>query len=298
MAWNQLTLYASQAIAEQLTELLESLGAVSVTLKEGGAEEILEPLPGETPLWCDTQVVGLFEQDYDIPAIVDSLKQQSGLVNFPQYIIEAVPDEDWERAWLKDFKPMQFGQRLWIVPSTYEPVDTSAVNIVLDPGLAFGTGTHPTTALCLQWLDRNFTEESMRKELVVDYGCGSGILAIAAAKLGAKQVLAIDIDPQAITATRSNANKNGVENKINAFLVDDVQVIEADVLIANILANPLEELAELFSSSLKPGSSIVLSGILEAQAESVLSVYVRWFDMDVPSFQAGWAILSGKKKSQ
>lgn len=296
MAWYQLTLYATQEIAEQLSELLDDLGAVSITLKEGGAEEILEPLPGETPLWCDTQVVGLFEQEHNMTEVVALLKQKSGLTNFPRNFVETVSDQDWERAWLKDFKPMQFGRRLWIVPSTYEPVDKTAVNIALDPGLAFGTGTHATTALCLQWLDENFITGAVGKS-VIDYGCGSGVLAIAAAKLGATRAMAVDIDPQAIIATRENAKNNQVSNEIEACLVENVGEMQADVLLANILANPLEELAELFSESVKPGGDIVLSGILADQAGSVLSVYDRWFEMDEPSYQDGWAMLSGKKKS-
>ena len=296
MAWNQLTLYATQEIAEQLSELLEGLGAVSVTLKEGGEEEILEPLPGETPLWCDTQVVGLFEQEHDMDEVVATLKQKSGLTNFPQSFIEPVSDQDWERAWLKDFKPMQFGRRLWIVPSTYEPIDKAAVNITLDPGLAFGTGTHATTALCLQWLDENFSSDAEGKD-VVDYGCGSGVLAIAAAKLGASHVVAVDIDPQAVIATRENAKNNQVSNEIEACLVDDAAEMSADLLLANILANPLQALAKLFSESMKPDGRIVLSGILSDQVDSVLNVYVQWFEMDEPCYQDGWAMLSGKKKS-
>ncbi len=291
MAWNQITIYATQALAEPLSDLLSELGAVSVTLKEGGAEEILEPLPGETPLWCDTQVLGLFEQEHDLSQIVEMLKQKSGLANFPKYKIDSIADQDWERVWLKDFRPMQFGQNLWIVPSTYTPVDSAAINIFLDPGLAFGTGTHPTTALCLQWLDKYKAQNKQ----VIDYGCGSGILAIAAAKLGASQVYAVDIDPQAVTATKVNAINNDVAG-VDACLVSEFNNVVADILLANILANPLEALAESFSQLLKPGASIVLSGILQAQADSVLQVYDQWFDMDQPRFYEGWAMLSGKRK--
>ncbi|HFE39430.1 MAG TPA: 50S ribosomal protein L11 methyltransferase [Gammaproteobacteria bacterium] len=292
MAWNQLTLYASRAIAEQLSTSLEDLGAVSVTLKEGGAEEILEPLPGETPLWRDTQVVGLFDQAQDIHRLVETLKQIAGVASFPRYTIEAIADQDWERAWLKDFKPMRFGRNLWIVPSSHAPLDEHAVNIMLDPGLAFGTGTHATTALCLQWLDAN----NVCDQVVIDYGCGSGVLAIAAAKLGAKKVYAVDIDPQAITATQQNALNNAVHGLIDACLVDTFEEKLADVLLANILANPLETLASSFATLLRPSADIVLSGILETQADAVLQVYSQWFDMNPVQRQAGWALLSGKKK--
>ena len=292
MAWNQITLYASQALAEKLSDFLNELGAVAVTLKEGGAEEILEPLPGETPLWCDTQVVGLFEDDLDINLIVTMLKQMCSDIKFPAYSVEAVADQDWERAWLKDFQPMQFGEKLWIVPSAYEPEDKSAINIFLDPGLAFGTGTHATTALCLKWLDKYKAEGKD----VIDYGCGSGILAIAAAKLGANRVYAVDIDPQAVVATNLNASNNGVAANIESCLVDEFDEKAADLLLANILANPLMELAEFFSKLLKPDAPIVLSGILLEQAEDVLQVYEQWFDMNQPEQQDGWVMLNGTKK--
>ena len=296
MAWNQITLYATDALAENLSNFLSELGAVAVTLKEGGKEEILEPLPGKTPLWLDTQVVGLFEDDLDMHQIVSTLKQMLVEDSFPQYHIEAVADEDWERAWLKDFKPMQFGEKIWIVPSAFEPVDHSAVNIFLDPGLAFGTGTHATTALCLKWLDEHLDSRKLPDNMI-DYGCGSGILAIAAAKLGVNNVHAVDIDPQAIIATQSNADKNDVAKCIKTYLVDEFdarQPVAADLLLANILANPLMVLAETFANLLKPGAPIVLSGILQEQAEDVLQVYRQWFDMNPPEIQDGWVMLNGR----
>ena len=305
MAWNQITFFATQAIAEQLSDFLSDLGAVAVTMKEGNAEEILEPLPGETPLWSDTQVVGLFEDDLDIDHILVVLKALTKALckdlGFPKYIVEAVADEDWERAWLKDFKPMQFGENLWIVPSAYEPEDESATNIFLDPGLAFGTGTHATTALCLKWLDKHHTECKTQYHEVIDYGCGSGILAIAAAKLGANAVHGIDIDPQALIATESNSSVNKVAEHIKTYLVDEFDRYyegkAADLLLANILANPLMELAASFAKLVKPNALIVLSGILEDQAEDVLQVYRQWFDMDEPTRQDGWVMLSGKNRS-
>jgi len=291
MAWNQLTLFATQILAEQLSDLMHELGAVAVTLKEGGKEQILEPLPGETPLWSDTQVVGLFELDQDIQQILQDLKQMLGQIEFPDYSIEAIPDKDWERAWLNDFKPMRFGKKLWIVPSAFKPVEDDAINIFLDPGLAFGTGTHATTALCLRWLDQH----GARGNKVVDFGCGSGILAIAAAKLGAIEVAAVDIDPQAVEATNVNAKNNGVENVIHTSLSDGFEYKAADILLANILANPLMELAEVFNKMLKPNAKIVLSGILNEQSDNVLSKYQEWFDMDTPVVQDDWVLLSGKK---
>ena len=297
MAWNQITLYASDVLAEKLSDLLSDLGAVAVTMKEGGKEEILEPLPGETPLWMDTQVVGLFEDDLDINQIISTLKQILSEDDFPQYHVEVVADEDWERAWLKDFKPMQFGEKLWIVPSAFEPVDKSAINIFLDPGLAFGTGTHATTALCLKWLDKHIDKNKALKN-VIDYGCGSGILAIAAAKLGAEVIHGVDIDPQAVVATQSNASNNGVAESIKTYLVDEFDASKseaADLLLANILANPLMALAETFANLLKSDAPIVLSGILQEQADEVLQVYKQWFDMNPPEQQDGWVMLNGRK---
>ena len=299
MAWNQITLYASQVIAEKLSDYLSELGAVAVTMKEGSEEEILEPLPGETPLWSDTEVVGLFEDDLDIQQIASTLSavwKQNEKIEFPKYLIEAVADQDWERAWLKDFKPMQFGEKLWIVPSAYEPVDKAATNIFLDPGLAFGTGTHATTALCLKWLDTRKAE----KKIVIDYGCGSGVLAIAAAKLGANEVHGVDIDPQAIIATQTNAINNDVKDSIKTYLVEEFEeehLEAADLLLANILANPLMSLAETFAGFLKPDAPIVLSGILQDQADEVQQVYQAWFDMEPPELLDGWIMLSGKKLS-
>ncbi len=292
MAWNQITFLTHRDIAEALSDLLHENSALSVTLQEGGDEKIFEPALGETPLWEDTQVVALFEEDVSAEALIEILKKSLTTENFPKYEISKVEDQDWERAWLDDFKPMQFGKNLWIVPSVYEPTDEDAVNIILDPGLAFGTGTHPTTSLCLTWLDENKAE----KDVVVDYGCGSGILAIAAAKLGAKQVHAVDIDPQAIEATEQNAKNNHVGELIKTYLPEQFDLKAADLLLANILANPLHELAEYFSRGVKPGGRIVLSGILSEQADQIVKKYSSWFDMAEPVFKEEWVLLAGIKR--
>lgn len=292
MAWNQLTFFTSRALADKLSNLLHDFGAVAVTLKEGGTEEILEPLPGETPLWSETLVTGLFEQDQDVECIIQMIMHHLDEQVFPEYKIEEIVDQDWERVWLKDFKPMQFGEGIWVIPSAFEAMDDSAINVFLDPGLAFGTGTHPTTALCLQWLDG----QSLKNQTVIDYGCGSGILAIVAAKLGAEEVFAFDIDPQAVAATKQNALNNGVEARVNAQLVSEFQVKAADLLLANILANPLMELAKSFSDMLKPGANLVISGILQEQADEVLNSYMAWFDMNPPKTQDQWVMLSGCRR--
>lgn len=291
MAWNQITLYANQILAEKIADYLNELGALAVTLKEGGEDKIFEPLPGETPLWNATQVVGLFEDDLNLELLLGLLKQKFG-DELPLVNTEVVEDQDWERAWLADFKPMQFGNRLWIIPSTFEPVDANAINIFLDPGLAFGTGTHATTAMCLKWLDANL----VNGRSLIDYGCGSGILAIAAAKLGAKQIDAVDIDPQALDATRVNADNNGVAKCINTYLPDQFNTKLVDILLANILAKPLIELAGFFAELVLPEGRIVLSGILEEQAEEVLNAYKPWFDIRQADSQDGWVLLAGVRK--
>jgi len=293
MPWKQLTFSTNAKTAEKLSDLLHDYGASAVTLKEGGAEEIFEPPPGETPLWQDTLVVGLFEMDQNIEVTLQLLKANLDVKPFPVFKETEIEDEDWERAWLNDFKPMKFGKKLWIVPSEFEPEDPAGVNIFLDPGLAFGTGTHPTTALCLSWLD----EHGAKDLQVVDYGCGSGVLAIAAAKLGAKNISAVDIDPQALIATEANAQKNNVLENINNYLPEAFSEKAADLLLANILANPLMDLAQYFTEILKKNGQIVLSGILKEQADEVFNAYQPYFEMGPVVEQEGWVMLQGTKKS-
>lgn len=288
MAWNQITLLTNQTLAERISDYLNELGALSVTLQEGGQDRVFEPLPGETPLWNDTQVLGLFEQDLSIDLIVNLLSKKFG-DELPPVKTEVIEDQDWERVWLDEFKPMRFGKRLWIIPSTYQPVDETAVNIFLDPGLAFGTGTHATTAMCLTWLDAH----DLRGKTCIDYGCGSGILAIAAAKLGAELVECIDIDPQAIEATLSNSQHNDVSAQIKTCLPDQFEPKSVNILLANILAKPLINFAKQFSQYLTSGNLIVLSGILEEQAADVLEAYRPWFSMDRSDSQDGWVLLTG-----
>jgi len=291
MAWNQITLFTNQTLAEKISDYLNELGALAVTLQEGGEDKVFEPLPGETPLWDNTQVVGLFDQELGINLILGLLETKFAAA-LPTVKTEVIEDQDWERVWLNDFKPMQFGQRLWIIPSTFEPVDADGINIFLDPGLAFGTGTHATTAMCLRWLDGH----DISGKSCVDYGCGSGILAIAAAKLGVTTVEAVDIDPQAIDATLANATSNGVENYIKACIPDQFDVKLVDLLLANILAKPLISFAKQFSEYVHPNGLIVLSGILDEQAKEVLIAYEPWFDMKVSDSQDGWVLLTGVRK--
>lgn len=288
MPWIQLRINTTNELAEQISEQLEESGAVSVTFQDTYDNPVFEPLPGETKLWGNTDVIGL----YDAQTEVNELK---AILNLDQYSykIEQLEDKDWEREWMDNFHPMQFGKRLWICPSWRDVPDPNAVNVMLDPGLAFGTGTHPTTALCLTWLDGL----DLNNKIVIDYGCGSGILAIAALKLGAKQVIGIDIDPQAIEASRDNAERNSVSNNLQLYLANDIpNNLQADVIVANILAGPLKELEPNINKLVKPSGLLGLSGILASQAQSVCLAYQAHFELDPVIEQDEWCRITGKKK--
>ena len=288
MPWIQLRINTTSEFAEEISEQLEQSGAVSVTFQDTYDNPVFEPLPGETKLWGNTDVVGL----YDAQTNTDELK---AILNLEQYSykIEQLEDKDWEREWMDNFHPMQFGQRLWICPSWRDVPDPNAVNVMLDPGLAFGTGTHPTTALCLTWLE----SLELKNKLVIDYGCGSGILAIAALKLGAKRVIGIDIDPQAIQASYDNAQRNSVDDKIELYLAKDIpDNLQADVVVANILAGPLKELEPQINKLVKSHGQLGLSGILATQSSSVCSAYQTHFDLDPVVEQDEWCRITGKKK--
>ncbi|MDF7671398.1 50S ribosomal protein L11 methyltransferase [Orbaceae bacterium ESL0721] len=287
MPWIQLKISTTNQIAEQISDQLIESGAVSVTFQDSQDTPIFEPLPGETRLWGQTDVVGLYEADTDI----DALKH---LLNLDQYNykFEQLEDKDWEREWMDNFHPMQFGERLWICPSWCDIPDANAVNVMLDPGLAFGTGTHPTTALCLAWLD----SLDLKGKTVIDYGCGSGILAIAALKLGAKEAIGIDIDPQALQASLDNAERNQVSDKLTLYLANDRPAnLVADVVVANILAGPLKELAPDIIQLVKPNGMLGLSGILSSQAETVSSAYEADFCLEPTAEQDEWCRIVGKR---
>ena len=290
MSWQQLVLYAPPTEeVEMISSLLEACGSVAVTMQDAADEEIFEPLPGEAPLWKQTRVVGLFEQNINIENIIETLRVELLPKKLPRYELNTLADQDWERTWLESFKPMKFGTRLWIIPTAYDPVDAEAINLSLDPGLAFGTGTHPTTALCLQWLDG----QNLSRQHVIDYGCGSGVLAIAAALLGAESVFALDIDRQALIATNNNAHANKVSKKINTGMPNELPNEPADIMIANILANPLIDLSESIVRHVKPGGHIVLSGILEKQKNEVFEAYIPWINQGNITIQDNWVMIDG-----
>ncbi|HET9679284.1 MAG TPA: 50S ribosomal protein L11 methyltransferase, partial [Gammaproteobacteria bacterium] len=232
------------------------------------------------------------DSNVDVAGIMVQLTKTLKLAGTPDYRVETVADQDWTRAWLKDFKPLQFGERLWIVPSAWEPPEPEAVNILLDPGLAFGTGTHPTTALCLEWLEK----QALTNKTVLDFGCGSGVLAIAALKLGAVAALGVDNDPQALTASESNAGRNQVMERLQLCLPEALPQSRFPIVVANILANPLIELAGQLANLTEPGGHIALSGILSEQGEIVEAAYAPFFELAPIQEKDGWLLISGQRK--
>lgn len=289
--WKQLRIKTKSDQIEILETQLLELGALSITYLDAGDQALLEPAPGETPLWDQCTLVALFDGTVDTQALdvhLSTIRPSLPVL----YTFETLADQDWERTWLDDFKPLRFGDRLWVCPLEVEPSEPTAVNLRLDPGLAFGTGTHPTTALCLEWLDQHPPVGFS----VLDFGCGSGILAIASLLLGANHATATDIDPQALQATHDNAKKNCVTDKITSIIPEALGHQTFDLLLANILAGPLKTLAETFAQYLKPGGSLVLSGILETQAHSLIEHYSHWFDMRPPVLKDEWVLLEGTKR--
>ena len=290
MAWIQIRLNSTNERAEAISDFLEELGSVSVTFMDSQDTPIFEPLPGETRLWGNTDVIALFDAETDMAPILTALQGSHLLEQGFAYKIEQIEDKDWEREWMDNFHPMKFGKRLWICPSWREIPEPDAVNVMLDPGLAFGTGTHPTTALCLEWLD----SLDLEGKTVIDFGCGSGILAIAALKLGAKSAVGIDIDPQAILASRNNAEANGVADRLQLFLSDDKPAdLKADVVVANILAGPLKELYPIISQLPKAQGNLGLSGILASQAQSVCESYAQTFELEPVVEREEWCRITG-----
>lgn len=291
MPWIQLKINATKETAEPIGDQLMENGAQAVTFLDAHDTPIFESDPGETRLWGDTDVQGLYPANIDMAPILAILREL-GIINDANHRLDQLEDKDWEREWMKNFHPMQFGKRLWICPSWLPIPDPNAINVQLDPGLAFGTGTHPTTALCLQWLD----SLDLSDKTVVDFGCGSGILAIAALKLGAKRVVGIDIDPQALQASHDNAQRNDVSDQLELYLPkDQPSDFKADIVVANILAGPLRELCDIICGYLKEDGLLALSGILNEQAERVSHVYQPQIQLDPVTSQGDWCRVSGKK---
>ncbi len=291
MTWLELSVRVSRQNAPLAESLLQNEPVLALTLTDDADDPVLEPGVGETPLWPLVCVTALFDGDTPVEPLTRLLSLLPGVDRPQQVSFRKFEDQQWERVWLDRFKPMQFGSDLWIVPGDAPVPGSATYALRLDPGLAFGTGTHPTTHLCLEWVDgHDFDGES-----VVDYGCGSGVLGIAAAIKGARSVVCIDNDPQALTATFDNAKRNAVEGIINGLAPEQFVPQAADVVLANILAGPLVELAPVLSSALRSGGSLVLSGILEGQAEEVKNAYSGDFPGLKMKVMDGWVLLAGKK---
>ena len=293
MPWIQIKLNATAETAEAIGDvLMEEAGALSVTFLDAKDTPVFEPMPGETRLWGETDIVALYDANTNMTDVLTILKAHPLLGEHFTHKVEQLEDKDWERAWLDNFKPMRFGQRLWICPSWCEPPEPNAVNVMLDPGLAFGTGTHPTTSLCLSWLD----SLDLSGKTVIDFGCGSGILSLAALLLGAKEVIGIDIDPQALQASKSNAERNGVADRLSLYLPQDQpQNIKGDVVVANILAGPLRELSDVIKTLIAPQGKLAMSGVLDSQAESVIACYHDELKMGDVVIQEEWCRITAER---
>ncbi|WP_104201828.1 50S ribosomal protein L11 methyltransferase [Billgrantia saliphila] len=302
MPWLQLKARIAPEQAELLEELLLAEGATAITLQDAHDDPVFEPERGTTPLWNETVLTGLYDDLEGLEAMLERLAaawaEEIPGEPCPEIEHELLADRDWEREWMEDFQPLRMGRRLWIVPSWHRPPEPDAVNLHLDPGLAFGTGTHPTTALCLEWLDALALADGLTDREVLDVGCGSGILAIAALKLGAAHATGTDIDPQALQASRDNAERNEIDER--EFMLCYPEQLEAErafpVVVANILAGPLVELASMIAGHVASGGRLALSGILERQANEVLEAYrAQGMIMDEPETREGWVRLSGRR---
>ncbi|EXJ16657.1 50S ribosomal protein L11 methyltransferase [Imhoffiella purpurea] len=291
MPWLQLSFDVPRAEAETYSLNLEMAGALSVTLGDAGDEPQLEPGPGETPLWSQVTLTALFESDPENQALVERLAASLAerLETPPR--IERIEDQVWERVWMDSFRPTRFGRRLWVCPHGQPPDAEDAVVVDLDPGLAFGTGHHATTALCLEWLDG----ADLAGKTVLDFGCGSGILAIAALKLGAERAIAVDHDQQALDATHDNAAANGVSERLEVYLPEEAPKQSVDCVLANILAGPLVSLAPTLIARLQPGADLVLSGVLADQVEGVRAAYADRIQLKPTRLREDWALICGRR---
>lgn len=292
MPWLQLRINTSRDEAKLIDDALVKSGALSVTLEDNADQPIFEPELGETPLWHETRVTGLFNADSDTRKILDDICLATK-VNSEQTHWHILEDKDWEREWMTHYHPIQIHTDFWICPSWCDKPDPSAINLMLDPGLAFGTGTHPTTFLCLQWI----AQQNLTDKTVIDFGCGSGILGIAALLKGAQSVAGTDIDPQALLATKDNVIRNGLDaEQFPVFFPERCPDTRVDFMLANILAGPLVELAPTLAKLVAPHGQICLSGILENQQQPLVDAYQEFFDIDQITEQAGWICLTGKRK--
>ncbi len=299
MNWLQIHITVEQSQVDFTETLLMSLGAVSVTLDDAEDQALLEPLPGETPLWDNVIVTGIFQQHADEPIDANALVTfiQTQLTTQTTIRVETIENQAWERAWMDHYEPIQVADNLWIVPEWLAPPNATATNIKLDPGLAFGTGNHASTFLCLEWL----ASIDLTDKVVIDYGCGSGILGVAALLLGAKSVYATDIDPQAVLATQQNAELNQVADRLWVGLPEQFEQqyqSGAEVLVANILAKPLMALVETFYHLTQPNAQIALAGLIDNQIDDVKQAYAPYFNINAQQMrEENWCRLSGIRKN-
>lgn len=289
--WHQVSVISDEAHSEAVAEILAELGACSLSFEDAADQALYEPPPDCHPLWQKTRVIALFDQAVDLESIREFLAQSLPALRLLGWRHEILPERVWEREWMAHFAPLQFGQRLWVCPSHLPPPDPHGINLMLDPGLAFGTGTHPTTRLCLQGL----ADSELLGLDVIDYGCGSGILALASILLGARRAIAVDIDPQALSATADNAHKNGISERVNCRSPAQLSGECADLVIANILAKPLIDLAGDLTALVKPGGRLVLSGLLREQIDEVRSAYRGPIRFSEPAVVENWVRLDGIK---
>lgn len=291
MSWLQLTLTVSDAEAESLAALLEEAGAVAVTMAAASAEPVFDQGQDESVLWERLNLTALFDPEFAIEQLLASLVQYYESKVLPPYQITQLAEQDWSQTWKQGLQPMLFGERLWVHPSWSEVPDPKQLSIVLDPGMAFGTGTHPTTAMCLEWLARQVLEDRD----VVDYGCGSGILGMAALRLGARRVWAVDNDPVALAVARENAERNGITEHFMPLLPEELTGGAVDILVANILAEPLVTLAPRFAELVKRSGRLALSGLLAEQAERCMAAYAEWFHFTPPTRTGEWVMLQATR---
>ncbi len=315
MPFLELTLPCSEAQQPRYERALDDVGALAVTMLDAQADTddeqaILEPGVGETPLWDALTLTALFDADTDALALLAALDAFDAELDWSKAAFRTVDDQDWERAWMDQYAPMRFGARTWIVPWNCELPEAAAAMaaeaetsgtrppaiVRLDPGLAFGSGTHPTTSLCLQWLDALSARGDLRDARVLDFGCGSGILALAALKLGAARAVGVDNDPQALLATRDNADRNDVGGALDVYLPDDEPAATYPIVLANILASALDALAATLAARVAPGGRIALSGILDGQQGPLLARYGAWFDDLQVSVEADWVRIDGRRR--
>jgi len=295
MAWQNVSFLTDASYAEPLCDALMEAGALSASIEDADAgtpdeqPQFGEPGSVNSPGWQHSRIVALLEPDADPAALLAEAAAAIGLAAVPDFTVEAVAEQNWVQLTQSQFDPIRVSERLWIVPSWHDSPDPAAINLILDPGMAFGTGSHPTTRLCLEWLEKNISPACS----LLDYGCGSGILAIAAARLGAGRVAGVDIDPQAVEAANANAERNGV----TALFADSAEPVagEYDVVVANILSNPLRVLAPAICAHVRSGGRLALSGILREQAEEIIGIYAQWLPLQVADVREDWVCLAGIK---